>query len=98
MVLNSIILFLSAILGGISIYLFPSLKDKKFDYLLIFAGSYLFSITIIHILPEVYGQYSDSFQIGIFILIGFALQMILGVLSTGVEHGHIHHIDKNEKY
>ena len=98
MVLNSIILFLSAILGGISIYLFPSLKEKKFDYLLIFAGAYLFSITIIHILPEVYAQYSDSFQIGIFILIGFALQMILGVLSTGVEHGHIHHIDKNEKY
>lgn len=98
MIINSLILFLSAFLGGISIYLFPSLKQKKFDYLLIFAGAYLFSITIIHILPEVYAQYTDSFQIGVFILIGFALQMILGILSTGVEHGHIHHIDKNEKY
>ena len=98
MIINSIILLLSAFLGGISIYLFPSLKQKKFDYLLIFAGSYLFSITILHILPEVYAQYSNSLQIGIFILIGFALQMVLGVLSTGVEHGHIHHIEKSEKY
>lgn len=98
MIINSIILFLSAFLGGISIYLFPSLRQRNFDYLLIFAGSYLFSITILHILPEVYAQYSNSFLIGIFILIGFALQMVLGVLSTGVEHGHIHHIEKGEKY
>lgn len=98
MIINSVILFLSAFLGGISIYLFPNLKEKKFDHLLIFAGAYLFSITIIHILPEVYAQYENPFQIGIFILIGFALQMILGILSTGIEHGHIHHIEKSEKY
>jgi zinc transporter ZupT len=89
---------LSAFFGGIAIFLFPSLRQKRFDYLLIFAGAYLFSITIIHILPEVYAQYANSFQIGIFILIGFALQMVLGIISTGVEHGHIHHIDQNEKY
>lgn len=98
MVLSSLILFISAFAGGISIYFFPALKQKKFDYLLIFAGAYLLSITIIHILPEVYAQYPNSFQIGIFILIGFLLQMILGIISTGLEHGHIHHIEKNEKY
>jgi zinc transporter ZupT len=98
MFINFIILFLSAFAGGISIFFFPALKEKKFDFLLIFAGSYLFSITIIHILPEVYAQYQNSFQIGMFILVGFFLQMVLGVLSTGVEHGHIHHIDKNEKF
>ena len=98
MVINSLILFLAAFLGGISIFFFPALRKKKFDFLLIFAGSYLFSITIIHILPEVYAQYQNSFQIGIFVLVGFFLQMVLGVLSTGVEHGHVHHIDKNEKF
>jgi zinc transporter ZupT len=98
MVTNSLILFLSAFLGGISIFFFPVLKERKFDFLLIFAGSYLFSITIIHILPEVFAQYQNSLQIGIFVLVGFFLQMVLGVLSTGVEHGHIHHIDKNEKF
>ena len=98
MITNSVILFLSALLGGVSLFFFPELKTKKFDFLLIFAGSYLFSITVIHILPEVYAQYPNSFQIGIFILAGFFLQMVLGVLSTGIEHGHIHHIDKNERY
>jgi len=98
MIINSVILFLCAFLGGVSLFFFPELKTKKFDFLLIFAGSYLFSITVIHILPEVYAQYPNSFQIGIFILVGFFLQMVLGVLSTGIEHGHIHHIDKNERY
>jgi len=98
MVINSLILFLSAFLGGILIFFLPRLKEKKFDFLLIFAGSYLFSITIIHILPEVYAQYQNSLQIGILILLGFFLQMVLGVLSTGIEHGHIHHISKNERF
>jgi zinc transporter ZupT len=98
MILNSIILFATAFLGGVSLYLFPQVKAKKFDLLLVFAGSYLFSITVIHILPEVYEQYPNTFQIGIFILLGFFLQMVLGVISTGIEHGHIHHIEKNERY
>lgn len=98
MIINSIILFACAFLGGISIFIFPSLRQKKFDYLLVFAGAYLFSITIIHILPEVFAQNPDSFTIGVFILAGFFLQMVLGVLSTGIEHGHIHLIDKGEKY
>jgi len=96
MIINASILLLSALLGGLSLFIFPALKQKRFDFLLIFAGAYLFSITIIHILPEVYAQYPNSFQIGILILFGFFLQMILGVLSSGVEHGHIHHIDKKE--
>lgn len=98
MIINSIILFLSAVLGGASLFLFPQLKTKRFDFLLVFAGSYLFSITVIHILPEVYAQFQNAFQIGIFILAGFFLQMVLGVLSTGIEHGHIHHIDRDEKF
>ena len=90
MILNAIILFITAFLGGISAFLFPDLQKKKFDLLLNFAGAYLFSITIIHILPEVYIQYPEPFRIGIFILIGFFLQMVLGSLSTGLEHGHLH--------
>ena len=90
LILNATILFITAFLGGISAFLFPNLQKMKFDLLLNFAGSYLFSITIIHILPEVYVQYPEPFRIGIFILLGFFLQMVLGSLSTGLEHGHIH--------
>lgn len=90
MILNASILFLTAFLGGISVFFFPNLQKKRLDLLLNFAGSYLFSITIIHILPEVYIQYPEPFRIGIFILLGFFLQMVLGSLSTGLEHGHLH--------
>ncbi|MFN8886323.1 MAG: ZIP zinc transporter, partial [Cyclobacteriaceae bacterium] len=57
---------------------------------LVFAGSYLFSITIIHIFPELYSQSFDPGMIGICVLIGFFLQQALEFLSSGVEHGHIH--------
>jgi len=97
MILNATILFIAAFLGGISSFLFPDLQKKKFDLLLNFAGAYLFSITIIHILPEVYIQYPEPFKIGIFILAGFFLQMVLGSLSTGLEHGHLH-IHKNHSH
>jgi zinc transporter ZupT len=88
--LNAIILFLSGILGGILFIFYPSLRNKKFDFVLVFSGAYLFSITIIHILPEVFAQSSHPFKIGIWVLAGFFLQMILGSISSGIEHGHIH--------
>jgi zinc transporter ZupT len=64
--------------------------------ILIFSGAYLFSITIVHILPEVYAQFDQPFIIGAWILAGFFLQMILGSISSGIEHGHIHAYDTNQ--
>lgn len=71
--------------------------------LLTFAGSYLFSITIIHLIPELFemafeqghqnGQHEHGqlMQIGVYILIGFFLQKVLEFFSSGIEHGHFHH-------
>ena len=70
MILNAIILFISAVLGGLSIYVFGS--DKiNIKNLLIFAGAYLFSITVIHILPELFHADADGFQVGLAVLSGF---------------------------
>ncbi|MFC2125441.1 ZIP family metal transporter [Bacteroidota bacterium] len=85
-----IILFLSAILGGFAYFVFPKFDQKQFSNILIFAGSYLFAITIIHILPEVYNVYPYFARIGGFVIIGFFLQLLLESFSSGVEHGHIH--------
>ncbi|MBR9999482.1 MAG: ZIP family metal transporter [Cyclobacteriaceae bacterium] len=87
---DALILFFSAFTGGILFILFPGFRRKKFDFILVFSGSYLFSITILHILPEVYAQYNQPFKIGAWILAGFLLQMILGSISSGIEHGHSH--------
>jgi zinc and cadmium transporter len=90
MVLKMIILFLSAILGGLAYFFFPKFDQNKFSNILVFAGSYLFAITIVHILPEVYSAYPYFARIGGFVLMGFFLQLFLESFSSGVEHGHIH--------
>ncbi|WP_324674274.1 ZIP family metal transporter [Hymenobacter sp. GOD-10R] len=60
--------------------------------LLAFSGAYLFTLTIIHLLPEALVlSPRQGHRIGYFILAGFFGQLLLEVFSQGVEHGHIHH-------
>ncbi|MDX2189165.1 MAG: ZIP family metal transporter [Bacteroidota bacterium] len=58
--------------------------------MLAFSGAYLFSITVIHILPELFSNTNNAMIAGIFVLAGFYFQIIMDYFSTGVEHGHIH--------
>ena len=90
MILNATILFVSAILGGLVIFAFGTEKIN-IKGLLIFAGAYLFSITVIHILPELFHADTEGFHIGIAVLGGFFIQHILEHFTSGVEHGHMHH-------
>lgn len=89
MLLNAAILFISAVLGGLSIYVFGSGKIN-IKHLLIFAGAYLFSITVLHIFPELFYATRDGFYVGIVILVGFFFQQVLEYFTSGVEHGHMH--------
>jgi zinc and cadmium transporter len=91
MVINFIILFVTALVAGSLAYFIPNWKEKHFKLVLVFAGSYLFAITVIHILPELFSSSENPSQIGLFILLGFLLQQVLELFSSGVEHGHIHH-------
>lgn len=91
MVLNSLILFATALLGGLLVYALPKLDAARIRLPLVFAGSYLFSITIIHILPELFHTSEDPQYIGLLVLGGFMFQYILEFVTAGVEHGHVHH-------
>lgn len=82
------LLFLSAFIGGSLIFLIKNDLSKKLKLLLSFSGAYLFSITVLHLLPDVYSA-NDS-NVGLFILIGFGFQILLEQFSEGIEHGHIH--------
>jgi len=84
-----LVLFFCAFLGGISIFLVKSDKSQLLKLILSFSGAYLFAITVLHLIPEAYSG-PDHNKIGIFILIGFLLQIFLEQFSEGVEHGHIH--------
>lgn len=87
-ILDYLILFSSALLGGSLIFLIKNDLSKKLKLLLSFSGAYLFSITVLHLLPEVYAS-GDSY-VGLYILLGFSFQIALEQFSEGIEHGHIH--------
>lgn len=84
-----LVLFFSAFLGGMAIFMVKSDKSQLLKLILSFSGAYLFSITVLHLIPEAYSG-TDAHEIGIFILLGFLLQIFLEQFSEGVEHGHIH--------
>ena len=88
-------LIASVLIGGV-IVAFVEKKDKKniIKILLAFSGGFLLSIAFIHFVPELY-EHSDH-NIGIYILLGFLIQLILEFFSGGIEHGHIHHHGKRK--
>jgi zinc transporter ZupT len=90
MLLKLSVLFLTPLASGLLIYLVTNFRSVNFKLLLVFAGAYLFGITVVHILPELYRENQEVELIGLFVLIGFFLQQVLEYFSSGVEHGHIH--------
>ena len=63
-------------------------NSKHLQLFLSFSGAYLLSVTVLHLIPEVFSNQQE--QIGLFILLGIVLQTGLEYLSKGAEHGHIH--------
>ena len=80
-------LFFSVILSGLTVLVFK-ISTRNLKLVLSFSGAYLFAISVLHLIPEIYSGGNKS--IGIYILIGFFLQILLEFFSEGIEHGHIH--------
>jgi zinc transporter ZupT len=86
--MNYLLPLLSVLIGYI-IALFLKPKNKtNLKLLLAFSGSFLLSLTVMHLLPEVYESKNNS--IGLFIMLGILFQIILEFFSKGAEHGHVH--------
>ncbi|HEY0896968.1 MAG TPA: ZIP family metal transporter [Sphingobacteriaceae bacterium] len=83
-----ILLFSSAFLGGMGIFLFRKDNTQRLKLILSFSGAYLFAITVLHLIPDVYKTGGE--QVGLFVLGGFLLQILLEQFSEGIEHGHVH--------
>ncbi|MGW8121457.1 ZIP family metal transporter [Roseivirga echinicomitans] len=90
MLINVTILFLCAIIPGLFILRKAAFSETRIRYFLVFAGAYLFSVTVIHLIPDLFMSGEDPFNLGLYILAGFFIQKILENFSSGVEHGHIH--------
>ena len=85
-----IILFVGVILAG----LISEIFSKKFinykSVIITFSVSIVLALICIHILPEIFIS-SVSKKTGLFILLGFLLQILLELMSKGIEHGHVHY-------
>ncbi len=82
---------LIAVLVGYGIAIFVKPENKQFlKLLLAFSGSFLLSLTVMHLLPEVFTGTENAVPIGLFIMGGILLQIVLEFFSRGAEHGHVH--------
>lgn len=86
--IDYILLWSSAFIGGIAYFIIKP-KTISLKLLLTFSGAYLFCLTAIHLLPELYSG-GKPIKTGVFIVTGFILQIIIEIFTQGAEHGHIH--------
>src|SRR4051794_35052910 len=96
-----LLLFLSVAVGVAIVLFFKPENKRKIKVLISFAGAYIFTITVLHLLPEVYETSTvaspdlikgdPGFRMGLLILAGFFVQLLLEFFSHGIEHGHTHH-------
>ncbi|MGV3505048.1 MAG: ZIP family metal transporter [Adhaeribacter sp.] len=90
MLVAIVVLFFTVVLSGWLVKLFPQRKQYWLKIILAFSGAYLFTLTIIHILPDVLLSSGDPHEVGYYVLAGFFLQLVLEIFSQGIEHGHMH--------
>lgn len=95
--LLTILLALPVVVTGL-VFLSLKIKGKNLRFLLAFSAAYLFAISVTHLLPECY-EGSNTKTVGMFILIGFFIQIVIEYFSAGIEHGHVHsHSDSCKKH
>lgn len=87
-IITYILLVGVVLLGGILVFFLKEKTTGNLKYILAFSGAFMLSISVLHLVPEVY--VNQSYSIGIFVLLGFLVQLILEYFSQGIEHGHIH--------
>jgi zinc transporter ZupT len=85
--MNYLLPLLSVLIGYIIALVLRPKNKTNLKLLLAFSGSFLLSLTVMHLLPEVYE--SANPKIGIFIMIGILFQIILEFFSKGAEHVHV---------
>jgi len=88
LVIYSLFLFIITLIGGSIPLWSKGWNEQKMKYLLAFSGSFLLSITLLHLIPETVEHGGHS--AGMYILLGFFLQQIVQRFTHGVEHGHAH--------
>jgi hypothetical protein len=61
--------------------------QQKMPLVLAFGGAFLIGLIFTHLVPEAYAL---GPQVGLWVLVGFLIQIALEYMSQGIEHGHAH--------
>ena len=80
-------IFITPLIGGAIALIFQEQAKANYKLVLSFSGAFLFTIILLHLFPTVF---QNSPNAGLFILLGFFIQIILEQLTHGIEHGHFH--------
>ncbi len=83
------LLFAAVLVGGSIALYFRKVSSRHLGLVLSFSGAYLLGIAMLHLMPVAFAGSAHS--PGLWILVGFFVQLLLEQLSSGVEHGHMHH-------
>lgn len=86
--INSLLLFLVAVICSGLAFILEKRIRPYINTVLSFSGAYLISICFLHLLPELFENAEINY--GLYVLIGFFLQLVLDYFSGGIEHGHAH--------
>ena len=81
--------------SGSLIFLFKPDDQRILKFLLAFSGAFLIGITFLKLIPEVFSK--PTLYTGLFVLLGFLLQLSLELITEGAEHGHKHAHSDDEK-
>lgn len=98
-----LVLLSSIALGALTVFGLRLYDHRHVKLLNAFTGAYLLTLTMLVLLPELYhvpdsGDVGAAWRIGAFILLGFFAQIALDSISLGIEHGHVHHLEKHIPY
>ncbi len=90
--MEMLILFVGALLGGLLAWTIK-VEKANMKIVLAFSGAFMLGLSFFHVLPESYELLGSS--AGVWVLAGFMAQIVLEVLSKGMEHGHAHALHGN---
>ncbi|HLT48942.1 MAG TPA: ZIP family metal transporter [Aequorivita sp.] len=94
--MNYLLLFLAVAIGYFVALFLKKKEMRNMEVFLAFSGSFLLSITVFELLPEVFE--TPSKNIGVYIMLGILLQIFLEFFSKGAEHGHVHLHSENKHF
>jgi len=82
------ILFFSVLIVGVLTEILYKKIEKFKPIIISFSVALVLTLLCTHVLPELFS--SHNHELGYYLLAGFIIQILLELLSKGIEHGHVH--------